>query len=161
MFGGKIDGDLQSHHINTIMMQKWVNLMSVLLYDFKGKGHCVTMDSAYMEDIMAQIGHDEWKLNMLGMSHSNRMGANVKVVVEKMKPGTYELCFWQHNIKNLVYSAWSDNAVVKTLSNHHCANILAEDELMGMRKDKSKVRTMNQTSVLCLVQMKEYSKTFH
>jgi hypothetical protein len=46
MFGGKTDGDLQSHHINTIMTQKWVNLMSVLLDDFKGKGHCITMDSA-------------------------------------------------------------------------------------------------------------------
>jgi hypothetical protein len=45
-FGGKTDGDLQSHHINTITTQKWVNLMSVLIDDFKGKGHCVTMDSA-------------------------------------------------------------------------------------------------------------------
>ncbi len=92
-FRGKTDGDLQSHHINTIRMQKWVNLMLVLLNDFKGKGHCVTMDSAYMGDIMAQIGRDEWKLNMVGMLQSNQMGTNVKDVVEKMKPGAYKLCF--------------------------------------------------------------------
>jgi hypothetical protein len=51
-FGGMADGDLQSCHINTITTQKWVNLMSVLLDSFKGKGHCITMDSAYMGDIM-------------------------------------------------------------------------------------------------------------
>ncbi len=70
-FGGKTDGDLQFRHINTITMQKWVNLMLVLLSNFKGKSHCITMDSAYMGDIMAQIGWDEWKLNMAGMSQSN------------------------------------------------------------------------------------------
>jgi len=72
----------------------------------------------------------------------------VKDVVDKMKPGMYESCFWQHNTKNLVYAAWSINAVVKTLSNHHCANVLVEG-------------TMNQMPVPCPVQMKEYSETFH
>jgi hypothetical protein len=68
MFRGKTDEGLQFCHINAITMQKWVNLMSVLLNNFKGKGHCVTMDSAYMGDIMAQIGRDEWKFNMVGTS---------------------------------------------------------------------------------------------
>ncbi len=54
-----------------------------LLDDFKGKGLCITMDSAYMGDIMAQIGHDEWKLNMVCTSQSNQTGTNVKDVVEK------------------------------------------------------------------------------
>jgi hypothetical protein len=70
-FQGKTDGDLQSCHINTITMQKWVSLMLVLLDDFKGKGHCVTMESAYMGDIMAQISRDEWKLTMVGTSQPN------------------------------------------------------------------------------------------
>ncbi len=135
--------------------------MSVLLDDFKGKGHFVTMDSAYMGDIMAQIGHDEWKLNMVGTSQSIQTGVNVKDVIEKMKLGTYKLCFWQHNTKNLVYAAWSDNAVVKTLSNHPCANVLVASRLMWRRKDDSGSRRMNQTSVPCPAQMKEYSKTFH
>jgi hypothetical protein len=160
-FRGKTDGDLQSHHINTITMQKWVNSMSVFLDDFKGKSHCVTMDSAYMGDIMAQIGRNEWKLNMVGTSQSNQMGTNVKDVIVKMKPGMYELCFWQHNTKKMVYAAWSDNAVVKTLSNHHCANVLVAGGLMQRRKDDSGSRRMHQMPVLCLAQMKEYSKTFH
>jgi hypothetical protein len=133
-----------------------------LLDDFKGKGLCITMDSAYMGDIMGvQIGCNEWQLNMVGMAQSNQMGANAKDVVEKMKPGMYKLCFWQHNTKNLVYAAWSDNAVVKTLSNHHCANVLVAGGLMWRRKDNSGLRTMHQTPVPCLAQMKEYSKTFH
>jgi hypothetical protein len=64
--------------------------MSIILNNFKGKGHCITMDSAYMGDIMAKIGHREWQLNMVGMSQSNRVGANIKDVVDKMKVGTYE-----------------------------------------------------------------------
>jgi hypothetical protein len=70
-FGGKTDEDLQSRHVNVVTTQKWVNLMLVLLDDFRGKGHCVTMDSAYMGDIMVQIGHEEWKMNMVGTAQSN------------------------------------------------------------------------------------------
>jgi hypothetical protein len=108
-FGNKTDEDLQSCHINVATMQKWVNLMSVLIDDFKGNGHNITMDSAYMGDIMAQIGRDEWKMIMVGTVQSNRTGANVKDVIDKMKVGTYESCFWQHNNKPLVYAAWLDN----------------------------------------------------
>ncbi len=85
----------------------------------------------------------------------------MKDIVEKMKPGTYESCFWQHNTKNLVYAAWSDNAVVKTLSNHYCAKVLVAGGLMWRRKDDSGSRTMHQTPMPCLAQMNEYSKTFH
>jgi hypothetical protein len=70
-FGGKTSKDLQSRHVNVVTTQKWVNLMSVLLNNFKGKGHCVTMDSAYMGDIMAQIGCKEWKMNLVGTAQSN------------------------------------------------------------------------------------------
>jgi hypothetical protein len=52
-FGGKTDDDLHSRHENVVTTQKWVNLMDIILDEFKGKGHCVTMDSAYMGDIMA------------------------------------------------------------------------------------------------------------
>jgi hypothetical protein len=46
-FVGKMDEDLQHGHVNVVTMQKWVNLMSIILDDFfKGKGHCVMMDSA-------------------------------------------------------------------------------------------------------------------
>ena len=35
---------------------KLVTLLDTFLDEFKGKGHCVTMDSAYMGDTMDQIG---------------------------------------------------------------------------------------------------------
>ena len=87
-FGGKMDEDLQSRHVNVAATQKWVNLMSLLIDDFKGNGHNVTMDSAYMGDIMAQIGREEWKMNMVRTAQSNRTGASVKDVIDKMKVGT-------------------------------------------------------------------------
>ena len=55
--------------------QKWVNLYNIMLDPFKGKGHNVTMDSAYMGDIMAQIGREEWQVNMNGMAQCNITGA--------------------------------------------------------------------------------------
>ena len=110
---------------------------------------------------MAHIGRNEWKLNMVGTSQSNQTGTNVKDIVDKMKPGMYESCFWQHNTKNLVYAAWSDNTVIKTLLNHHCANVLVEGGLKRRRKEESGARTMNQTPVPSPVQMNEYSKIFH
>ena len=90
---------------------KWVNLMSVLLDEYKGHGHCVMMDSAYIGNIMAQIGRNEWKINMVGTAQSNRMGANVKDIVDKLKIGKYESHFWQHDSLNLVYAVWSANAI--------------------------------------------------
>jgi hypothetical protein len=69
--GGKTDTDIESCHINVPITQKWVNLMLVILDDFKGKGHCTTTDSTYMGYIIAQIGHKEWKLNMV--AHHNQI----------------------------------------------------------------------------------------
>ena len=62
VFGGKSDGDLDTKHQNTATLQKWVNLYYIMLHAFKGKGRVVTMDSAYMGDIMALLGRHEWKL---------------------------------------------------------------------------------------------------
>jgi hypothetical protein len=58
-FGGKMDEDLQHHHVNVLTMQKWVNLMLINLDNFKGVGHYVTMDSHTWETSL-QIGHEEW-----------------------------------------------------------------------------------------------------
>jgi hypothetical protein len=161
-FGGKTDENLQSRHENVVTTQKWVNLMDIILDEFKGKGHCVTMDSAYMGDVMAQIGREEWQLNMVGTSQSNRVGAAVKDIVDKMKIGTYESIIWEHNSKNLVFAAWSDNAIVKTLSNYHGATILdAENGLMRRGKDENKKREMKQKPVPCPAQTKDYCETFH
>ncbi len=121
------------------------------------------MDSAYMGDIiMAQIGRDEWKINMVGTAQSNWMGANVKDFVDKLKIGTYKSHFWQHESLNLVFVAWSDNAIVKTLSNHHGPKVLqAASRLMWRGKDDSGSREMTQKLVPCPAQSKEYCETFH
>jgi hypothetical protein len=67
--------------------------MSVILNNFKGKGHCVMMDSTYMGDIMVQICCKEWKMNMVGISQSNCTGADVKDAIKTMKTRMYKLCF--------------------------------------------------------------------
>ena len=85
VYGGAKDDDLDGIHDHTSNLQKWVNLYDRILKPFKGMGRCVTMDSAYMSDIMAQIGHYEWKLNMVGTSQVNRTGANAKATVDAMK----------------------------------------------------------------------------
>ena len=58
-YGGADDKDLANKSPHTVSLQKWVNLLDVILDSYKGKGHCVTMDSAYMGDIMAQVGRYE------------------------------------------------------------------------------------------------------
>ena len=55
-YGGASDMDLDVVHENVQNTQKWVQLYNIMLDKFKGEGRCVTMDSAYMGDIMAQIG---------------------------------------------------------------------------------------------------------
>ena len=54
-YGVKSDEDLNTNHNNTATFQKWVNPYDNMLENFKGKVHYVTMDSAYMGDIMALI----------------------------------------------------------------------------------------------------------
>ena len=66
VYGGAKDDNLNGIHSNTSNLQKWVNLYDLILQPFKGKGRCVTMDSVYMSEIMAQIGRFEWKMNMVG-----------------------------------------------------------------------------------------------
>ena len=73
-YGGKSDGDLYHINNNCAMTQKWVNLYDIMLEPFKGDGCCITMDSAYMGDIMALVGRNEWVMNMVGTAVNNRVG---------------------------------------------------------------------------------------
>ena len=127
MYGGAKDEDLDGIHDHTSNLQKLVNLYDQILKPFKGMGRCVTMDSAYMSDIMAQIGRFEWEMNMAGTSQVNRTGADAKATVDAMKKtmkGTHATSMWQHNTLPLVFAAWADNAIVKTLSNFHSPVII-------------------------------------
>ena len=84
------------------------------------------------------------------------MGANVKDIINMLKVGTYEPCFWQHNNKPLVYAAWSDNAIVKTLSNFHGEISLdAVNGMMQRGKDENGSREMKQKAMSCPAQTKE------
>ena len=56
MFVGKNDGNLGMRHENCMSIQKWINLLSLMIDDYKGVGRYITMDSVYMGDIMEQVG---------------------------------------------------------------------------------------------------------
>ena len=98
-------------HTGTV--QKWINLLDNILDDYKDKGHCVAMDSTYMVDILTQVGHSEWKINMVGTTQANRTGAGVNEEINKMKRGTYESVCFQHQTKSLCFAVWSYNNLVK------------------------------------------------
>jgi hypothetical protein len=92
VFGRKTDKDLGRRNDHTLGIQKWVNLLSLMLDDFKGKGHCMTMDSAYMGNIMAMIGHEVWGINLVGTAQANHVGANISAKVATMKKGHMRVC---------------------------------------------------------------------
>ncbi len=163
VYGGRYDEGLDYVHENTTSTQKWVNLYNEMLAEFKGRGMCLTMDSAYMGDIMGQIGREEWEINMVGTCQSDQTGAvpAAKEAKAKMKPGTYESVLFQHRDKPLCYAMWSDNNIVKTLSNFHKPEILQVGDGVLRRKKVDGVREANKTDVSCPVQQRDYSKTFH
>ena len=75
-YGGKPDTDLsQTRHVNVVTDQKWINLYEIMLKPFHGNGYCVTCDSAYMGDIIAQVSRNEWKGNMVGTIRLDQTGA--------------------------------------------------------------------------------------
>ena len=158
-YGGKTDGDLDGVNEHTVTTQKWVNLYDIMLDPFKDMGCCCTMDSAYMGDIMAQIGRHEWKINMVGTSQENRTGADTKEEKAAMKKGTYDAIMWQHNEEELCYAIWSDNNFVRTLSNFHSPELIEEGLNRRRRVDGS--REGDPTPVTCPHQNKNYSETFH
>ena len=77
-----------------------------------------------------------------------------------MKKRTYEYKMWQHNTRSLVAAIWSDNGLVKTLSNYHQPIIVA-DGLMRKKMGADKVRDKHQSPVDAPKQNIDYSKTFH
>jgi hypothetical protein len=64
-YGGKGDKDINVHNPCTVTKLNMVSLYDLMLDPFKGVGHCVVMDSAYMSDAMCQVGREEWKINIL------------------------------------------------------------------------------------------------
>ena len=62
VYGGKGDQDINVHNEHTVTKLKMVSLYNFMLESFKGKGHCVVMDSAYMGD--AQCHVPSWSRRM-------------------------------------------------------------------------------------------------
>ena len=78
-----------------------------------------------------------------------------------MKKGTYEARVFQHKHKPLVYALWSDNNIVKTLSNFHTPKILPPAEGLLRKKYVDGDRQDYRSEVSCTTQNKDYSTTFH
>jgi hypothetical protein len=55
-FGGKNNSKLGMQHKNCVSIQKWINLMMLMVDIYEGEGRYATMDPAYMGNIMAQVG---------------------------------------------------------------------------------------------------------
>jgi len=162
-YGGKYDADLDQQNVHTATLQKFVNLFDIMLDPFKNDGRCVTMDSAYMGDIMALIGRNEWKFNMVGTSNENRTGAPATKELKKtLKTGSYDSLRFQHNKEQLCYALWADNNIVRTLSNFHDPTLLQEGEGMRRRgREDDGRRSQDQSDVPCPVQNRDYSETYH
>ena len=111
---------------------------------------------------MAQVSRKIWKINMVGTIQANQTGAPMVSYLKAnpMKKRTYEYKMWQHNTRLLVAAVWSDNGLVKTLSNYHQPIIVA-DGLMRKKMGADNVRDKHQSPVDAPKQNIDYSKTFH
>ena len=103
VFDGATDEDSGKDNENTATTQKWVNLLLLMLDSFKNNGHCVTMDIANMGNIMAMIGRNVWRIDMVGMAQANRNGTNIDCT-KSMKKGTYNSVCWQHVWQSLCFA---------------------------------------------------------
>jgi hypothetical protein len=118
------------------------------------------MDSAYMGDIMAMIGRDVWRINMVGTAQANRTGADIDCT-KSMKKGTYDAICWQHVWWSFCFAVWSNNALVRTLSNFHGPEILeAGMGVLRKRRDDDGKRERHRTEVRCPAQTRDYCATF-
>mmetsp|Transcript_14103 Transcript_14103/g.29816 ORF Transcript_14103/g.29816 Transcript_14103/m.29816 type:complete len:284 (-) Transcript_14103:390-1241(-) len=158
-YGGRSDENLDIKHNNTATLQKWINLYNIMLDNFKGQGHCVTINSVYMGDIMALIGRHEWKINVVGTAQQNQTGAYTQEEKKAMKKNMYEAVMWQHDSECLTYAICSDNKLVQTLSNFHTPKVV--DSGLNRKKKVDGVGKSEPAPVPCPEQNINYSKTFH
>ena len=86
------------------------------------------------------------------------MAAYLKAHPTKKRMQKYKI--WQHNTQSLVAAIWSDNGIVKTLSNYHHSIIVA-DGLMRKKMGDNNVQEKHQLPVDAPKQNIDYSDTFH
>ena len=80
--------------MNILTDQNWINRYEMMLKPFNGNGHYVNYDSAYVGDIIAQVAHNEWKINMVGTIKSNQIGADIKLTCNGIAKRTYNTAVW-------------------------------------------------------------------
>ena len=73
--------------------------------------------------------------------------------------GTYTYVMFQHKVKSLVYSVWTDNMNVKRLSNYHTPEIMKKGVKRRKRYKDIKTGRMSlekvQSVIPCLIQNKD------
>ena len=92
------------------------------------------------------------------------MGAQMDAYLKTnpIKKWIYEYEMWQHNNTSLLVAAfWSDNGIVKTLSNYHKLIFIAADGLMRKKIGDDEVREKHQSPINALMQNIAYSDMFH
>lgn len=71
-------------------MQRQINLVDIMLNNFKTCGHIVTCHSAYLHEMLADIAKEEWKVNIVDISQANRNGVNTSGFENAKKVSSYE-----------------------------------------------------------------------
>jgi hypothetical protein len=166
VYGGKGDEDINVHNEHTATKLKMVSLYDLMLDPFKGVGHCVVMDSAYMGDAMCQVVRAKWGINnMVGTVQSSRTGGGrlgkAAIKAKEVEKGTHESLLYQHNTKPLLHAVWADNNFVKTLSNFHSPVVLRGGMRRRVRDPVTKKRAREQTDDDCNEQQVDYCNTYH
>ena len=79
---------------------------------------------------------------------------------QSIKKKTYEYKMWQHNTQSPVTAVWSDNNLVKTLSNYHQPQIIPAG-MMRRKIGDNGIREKDATPVNTPMQNVNYSDTYY
>jgi hypothetical protein len=167
VYGGEGDDDINRRNQHTVTRLKTVLLFDFMLESFKGKGHSVVMDSAYMSDDMCLVGRYVWLFNFVGTVMANRTGAGFlakeSIKANEIVIGCHDLLLYQHNTHPLMYavSVWADNNFVRTLSNFHSAIVVPNGIMRKCRDPITKVRAREPTEVNISEQQLDYCDTYY
>jgi hypothetical protein len=79
-----------------------------------------------------------------------------------MKKGTYNSVCWQHVWQSIFFALWSNNALVRTLSNFHGHEILeAGMGVLRKKRDSDGKWERTKTEVPCPAHTRNYCNSFH
>jgi hypothetical protein len=175
-YGGRTDEGLSDPGVG-----KWIQLMDIILKTWYGKGHIVTMDSAYVSE--KWMDHAMQKgLNVVGTFQWNRFGPSKstdrKLTDDEMKKGlavqpfdvnqvekklhlqSHESMFSQREDGKITLSVWGDNNRVRVASNMHDAEVLP-DGVKRRTRDSEGKRSAERKEVDASLGNVYYQQTFN